>query len=48
MPHRYGRYVGGGYHCMSNDLKRKDTYGFKEILNGENVPKEKLAGFFDL
>lgn len=48
MPHHYGRQVGGGFHCMSNDLKRKDSHGFREILTGKDVPKEKLAGFFDL
>ena len=48
MPHHYGRQVGRGFHCMSNDLKRKDSHGFREILTGKDVPKEKLAGFFDL
>ena len=37
MAHTYARHVGGGFHCMTNDLVREDTYGFKKILE---TPKQ--------
>lgn len=49
MAHTYARHIGGGFHCMSNDVVREDTYGFKKILETprEQLSKEQLAGLFD-
>lgn len=32
MAHTYARHIGGGFHCMSNDLVREDPSGFGKIL----------------
>ena len=51
MPNPYGRELGGGFHCMTNDYNRVDDFGFEKILSTQDtqsLSKEQIAGYFDV
>ena len=46
----YGREVGGGFHCMTNDWNRQEEKDFNKVLDdplNTNISNEDLNGLFD-